>query len=282
MAATLARGETVLENAAREPEIVDLADCLVAMAHASAAPAPLSSPSTASTALAAPCIRSFLTHRDRHLCHGGRHGRRRRDLEGARAELLETALDVIRRTGTEIQPVNSGIRVSRNGSGIAPVDITNRAVPRLPTDLQAQFMGLMTMAKGNEDHRDDLREPLHACARTGPARAPYQPVRPDGDRRGRVEVKGAPVMATDLRASVSLVIAGLCRRRRDHGQPRLPSRPRLRALEEKLSGCGAVIERITLNFLLPVHGEKVPEGRMRAAYPLPGRLGADVASISRV
>ena len=69
-------------------------------------------------------------------------------LEGARPELLQSALDVIKQTGAEITATNDGIRVRRNGSGIAPVDVTTAPFPGFPTDLQAQFMALMTRAKG--------------------------------------------------------------------------------------------------------------------------------------
>ena len=135
MAATLAKGETVLENAAREPEIVDLADCLIAMGaqdHRRRHARP--SPSTASTRCRGAAHRGHSRpHRDRHLCHGGRHGRRRRHARGRRADLLR---DGARRdppqTGAEVTPTNSGIRVSRNGAGIAPVDVDDRAVPGLP------------------------------------------------------------------------------------------------------------------------------------------------------
>ena len=89
-------------------------------------------------------------------------------------------------TGAEIQTVNSGIRVSRNGSGIAPVDVTTEPFPGFPTDLQAQFMGLMTMAKGKSKITETIFENrfmhVQELARLG---AHITPVRPDGDRRGR-------------------------------------------------------------------------------------------------
>src|SRR5690606_13193519 len=69
-------------------------------------------------------------------------------LEGARADLLENALQVLARTGTEITTTNSGIRVHRNGAGVEAVDVTTEPFPGFPTDLQAQFMALMTKAKG--------------------------------------------------------------------------------------------------------------------------------------
>jgi hypothetical protein len=149
MAATLAKGETVLENAAREPEVVNLAECLVAMG------ARIEGAGTSTITIAGVDTLSGACHKvipDRIetgtyamavAMTGG-------DvlLEGARADLLQGALDVIAQTGTEIIPVETGIRVRRNGAGIAPVDVVTEPFPGFPTDLQAQFMGLMTMANG--------------------------------------------------------------------------------------------------------------------------------------
>jgi UDP-N-acetylglucosamine 1-carboxyvinyltransferase len=167
-------------------------------------------------------------------------------LEGGRAELLETALDVIRRTGTEIQPVNSGIRVSRNGSGIAPVDITTEPFPGFPTDLQAQFMGLMTMAKGKSKITETIFENrfmhVQELARLG---AHISLSGQTAIVEGVSRLKGAPVMATDLRASVSLVIAGLAAEGETTVNRVYHLDRGFERLEEKLSGCGAVIERIT-------------------------------------
>src|SRR5262249_54550364 len=69
-------------------------------------------------------------------------------LEGARPELLQTALDTLKQTGTDVAASNAGIRVSRNGGGLRPVDVTTAPFPGFPTDLQAQLMGLMTRARG--------------------------------------------------------------------------------------------------------------------------------------
>jgi UDP-N-acetylglucosamine 1-carboxyvinyltransferase len=167
-------------------------------------------------------------------------------LEGGRIELLETALDVIRRTGAEIQEVNSGIRVCRNGSGIEPVDITTEPFPGFPTDLQAQFMGLMTMAKGKSRITETIFENrfmhVQELARLG---AHISLSGQTATVEGVSRLKGAPVMATDLRASVSLVIAGLAA----DGETTVNRVYHLdrgfERLEEKLSGCGAEIERIT-------------------------------------
>jgi len=167
-------------------------------------------------------------------------------LEGGRAELLDTALDVISRTGAEVQRLNSGIRVMRNGAGIAPVDVTTEPFPGFPTDLQAQFMGLMTMAKGRSKITETIFENrfmhVQELARLGAhINLSGQTAIVDGVPR----LKGAPVMATDLRASVSLVIAGLAAEGETTVNRVYHLDRGFERLEEKLSGCGAVIERIS-------------------------------------
>ena len=189
MAATLASGETVLENAAREPEIVDLADCLDRHGRAgSAAPAPRPSPSTASTSSrGARASGDPRPHRDRHLCHGGRHGRRRRH---ARRRARRPAGDGARRDpprpAPRSQPTNSGIRVSAQRQRHRAGRHHDRALPRLPDRPAGAVHGPDDHGQGQvADHRDDLREPLHARAGAGPPRRPHHARRPDGDRRGR-------------------------------------------------------------------------------------------------
>jgi UDP-N-acetylglucosamine 1-carboxyvinyltransferase len=247
MAAALARGETVLENAAREPEVVNLADCLNAMG------AKISGAGTETITIEGvdelhgasvrviPDRIETGTYAMAVAMTGG-------DvlLEGARADLLESALETISRTGAEITVTNEGIRVYRNGAGIEPVDITTEPFPGFPTDLQAQFMGLMTMAKGRSHITETIFENrfmhVQELARLG-AHITLSGQTAIVD--GVAKLKGAPVMATDLRASVSLVIAGLAAEGEtivnrvyhlDRGFERL---------EEKLSGCGATIERIS-------------------------------------
>ncbi len=151
-------------------------------------------------------------------------------LRGARPELLQSALDVLTEAGAVITPNNEGIRVARNGAGINPVTVSTAPFPGFPTDLQAQLMALMTRAKGSSHITETIFENrfmhVQELARFG-AR-----IHLDGETatiEGIGTLRGAPVMATDLRASVSLVIAGLAAEGRDHGQPRLPSRPRFRA-----------------------------------------------------
>ena len=151
-------------------------------------------------------------------------------LQNARPELLQAALDVIARTGVTVTPTNQGIRIARNGGSLQPVEVTTAPFPDFPTDLQAQLMALMTRARGTSHIVETIFENrfmhVQELARLG-AR-----IHLDGERatiEGVEPLKGAPVMATDLRASVSLVIAGARRRRRDHRQPRLSPRPRFRA-----------------------------------------------------
>ncbi len=247
MAATLAKGQTILENAAQEPEVVNLAECLNAMG------AKVSGAGTATIVIEGvarlhgarveviPDRIETGTYAMAVAMTGGDVV-----LEGARADLLQNALDTLSQTGAEITQTNSGLRIVRNGSGIGPVDITTEPFPGFPTDLQAQFMGLMTKADGRSKITETIFENrfmhVQELARLG-ARISLsgQSAIIDGVNR----LRGAPVMATDLRASVSLVIAGLAAEGEtivnrvyhlDRGFERL---------ETKLSECGAAIERLS-------------------------------------
>jgi UDP-N-acetylglucosamine 1-carboxyvinyltransferase len=159
---------------------------------------------------------------------------------------LQNALNVLVQTGAEITETNHGIRVKRNGHGISPVDITTEPFPGFPTDLQAQFMGLMTMSKGKSRITETIFENrfmhVQELARLG---AHISLSGQTAVVEGVAKLKGAPVMATDLRASVSLVIAGLAAEG-DTVVNRIYHLDRgFERLEEKLSGCGALIERIS-------------------------------------
>ena len=247
MAASLAKGETVLENAAREPEIVNLADCLNAMGakiHGAGTETitidGVESLSGARHAVIPDRIETG-TYAMAVAMTGGDV-----TLENARPDLLQGALDVIAQTGAEIIPVNSGIRVKRNGAGIAPVDITTEPFPGFPTDLQAQFMGLMTMAEGKSRITETIFENrfmhVQELARLG---AHITLAGQTAIVEGVSKLKGAPVMATDLRASVSLVIAGLAAEGETTVNRVYHLDRGFERLEEKLSGCGATIERIS-------------------------------------
>ncbi|MGH6762953.1 MAG: UDP-N-acetylglucosamine 1-carboxyvinyltransferase [Phyllobacterium sp.] len=247
MAATLAKGETIIENAACEPEVVNLADCLNAMgARIQGAGTPtitiegVTSLSGARVRVIPDRIETG-TYAMAVAMTGG-------DvlLEGAEAGLLTSALETLRQAGVEISETNSGLRVVRNGHGIMPVDVTTQPFPGFPTDLQAQFMGLMTTAKGTSHITETIFENrfmhVQELARLG---AKISLSGQTATVEGVERLKGAPVMATDLRASVSLVIAGLVAEGEtvvnrvyhlDRGFERL---------EEKLSRCGASIARIS-------------------------------------
>jgi UDP-N-acetylglucosamine 1-carboxyvinyltransferase len=166
-------------------------------------------------------------------------------LVNTRADLLSSALDTLSATGAEVTALPDGIRVRRNGGGINPADVTTDPFPGFPTDLQAQFMALMTLAKGQSRIRETIFENrfmhVQELARLG-AR-----IRLDGDLavvEGVERLKGAPVMATDLRASVSLVIGALAA----EGETQINRVYHLdrgfEALEAKLGRCGAQIERV--------------------------------------
>ena len=167
-------------------------------------------------------------------------------LQNARPELLQAALDVLAQAGATITPTNEGIRVARNGAGLAPVEVTTAPFPGFPTDLQAQLMALMTRAERHlAHHRDHFREPLHARAGAGAARRAYPARRRDRHHRGRRAPQGAPVMATDLRASVSLVIAGLAAEGETMVNRVYHLDRGFERVEDKLARCGAQIERIS-------------------------------------
>jgi UDP-N-acetylglucosamine 1-carboxyvinyltransferase len=246
MAATLARGMTVIENAAMEPEIDNVAECLIAMG------AKIEGLGTRTLAIEGverlggatleviPDRIETGTFAMATAMTGGEVL-----LKGARPQHLQSALDLLAQAGTTVSSESGGIRVRRNGNGLTAVDAEIDPFPGFPTDLQAQFMALMTMANGTSRIRETIFENryMHVAelARFG------ADIKVDGQVAtvtGVPALKGAQVMATDLRASVSLVIAGLAARGEtivnriyhlDRGFERL---------EDKLSGCGAEIERV--------------------------------------
>ncbi|MBG0802149.1 UDP-N-acetylglucosamine 1-carboxyvinyltransferase [Methylocystis sp. H4A] len=247
MAASLARGTTVLRNAAREPEVVDLADCLIKMGARikGAGQSTIEIEGVGSLFGARHAVMPDRIEAGTYAMAVAMTGG---DvlLAGARADLLQAGLDSLVQAGASITETNEGLRVTRNGAGISPVDVTTAPFPAFPTDLQAQFMALMTRAKGVSRITETIFENrfmhVQELARLG-AR-----IKLEGDTAivtGADHLDGAPVMATDLRASVSLVIAALAARGEttinrvyhlDRGFERL---------EKKLRGCGAEIERIT-------------------------------------
>lgn len=247
MAAVLAKGETILENAAMEPEVGDLATCLNAMG------ARISGIGTHTLKIEGVkelhgATHSVLPDRIETGTYAMAVAATGGDVElvGTRADLLQSAIDVMGEAGLEITPTNNGIRVARNGTGIKPVNVETQPFPGFPTDLQAQFMALMCRADGVSTIRETIFENrfmhVQELVRLG------ADISLDGDTatiRGVGILTGAPVMATDLRASVSLVIAGLMAEGEtivnrvyhlDRGFERI---------EEKLGRCGAVIERLS-------------------------------------
>jgi UDP-N-acetylglucosamine 1-carboxyvinyltransferase len=247
MAAALAKGHTLITNAACEPEVADVAACLVKMG---ARIKGIGQPTLEIEGVGSLHGTSHSVVPDR--IEAGTYAMAVAMaggdvlLERALPDHLESALDAISQAGAAITVTNQGIRVRRNGAGISPVDISTAPYPGFPTDLQAQFMALMTKAKGKSRITETIFENrfmhVQELARFGAQ------IRLDGDIahvKGVSELQGAPVMATDLRASVSLVIAALAARGEtvvnrvyhlDRGFERL---------EQKLSGCGAVVERIS-------------------------------------
>ena len=247
MAAALARGTTVIENAAREPEVADVADCLNKMG------AKVSGAGTARIVVEGVAKLSGTRHTvlpDRIetgtyamavAMTGG-------DvlLQNTRPDLLQAALDVLVEAGVTVTPTNEGIRIARNGAGLNPVEVTTQPFPGFPTDLQAQLMALMTRAKGTSRITETIFENrfmhVQELARLG-ARISL-----DGDTatiEGVNRLKGAPVMATDLRASVSLVIAGLAAEGETMVNRVYHLDRGFEKLEEKLGACGAAIQRIS-------------------------------------
>ncbi|MEQ1578714.1 MAG: UDP-N-acetylglucosamine 1-carboxyvinyltransferase [Hyphomicrobium sp.] len=247
LAAALAKGETVIENAAREPEVGDVAACLVKMG-----------------VLIDGIGTSTLRIQGRDRLEGAVHtvlpdrietgtfamvvAATGGDvvLEGTSKTLLETALAELEKTGTTVTEVPNGIRITRNGGAIQPVTVETQPFPGFPTDLQAQLMALMTRASGTSVIRETIFENrfmhVQELARLG---ADIQLHGDTATIRGVKTLRGAPVMATDLRASVSLVIAGMMA----EGETTINRVYHLdrgfERLEEKLTRCGALIERVS-------------------------------------
>ncbi|MBY5973052.1 UDP-N-acetylglucosamine 1-carboxyvinyltransferase [Pseudooceanicola marinus] len=247
MAATLAKGTTVLSNAAREPEIVDLVKCLRAMGAQiegegtdrieiqgvdrlhGATHQVVADRIELGTYMLAPAIAGGEVE-----CLGGSL-----DLLGAFVEKLDEA-------GVDVEATENGVKVRRRGDRIQAVDVKTEVFPGFPTDLQAQMMALLCTAEGTSVLEETIFENrfMHApeLGRMGANIEVHGGV---ATVHGVERLKGAPVMATDLRASVSLILAGLAAEGEtvlnrvyhlDRGYERL---------EEKLQACGAKVERVS-------------------------------------
>ena len=246
MAASLAEGDTIISNAACEPEVRDLAECLVKMGA---------------------CISGIVTQR---LEISGVTGLRGTDytvvsdriesgtyaivagitggtldLLGARLEFMQSVAESLSQVGVELTSIADGVRARRVAGEISPITIETKPYPGFPTDMQAQLMALMTLASGVSKIREKIFENrfMHAneLARMGAN------ISIKGNTATVVGVKslnGAQVMATDLRASVSLLLAGLAA----EGETIINRVYHLdrgyEAIVEKLSACGAIVERL--------------------------------------
>ena len=246
MAAVLARGESLIENAAREPEIADLGRCLAAMG-------------ARIEGIGTETLRVQGVDR----LHGARHSVVADRIEagsyaiaaaitggdveliGARLDLMGAVAEILGETGLAIDETPRGIRVRRAGGRVLGVDVMTEPFPGFPTDLQAQIMALMTTCEGASMVTESIFENrfMHVpeLVRMG---ASINLHGASAMVRGVKTLKGAPVMATDLRASVSLVLAGLAA----EGETVISRVYHLDrgydGLEAKLSACGADIERL--------------------------------------
>ncbi|MEL7396211.1 MAG: UDP-N-acetylglucosamine 1-carboxyvinyltransferase [Pseudomonadota bacterium] len=246
MAATLAKGTTVLQNAAREPEIVDLAQCLRRMG------AEIEGEGT-----------STITIQGVDRLHGATHAVVPDRIElgtymlapaicggavtclGGRMDLVRAFVDKLEEAGINVEETSAGLRVSRGNERVKALDVTTEPFPGFPTDLQAQIMALMCTADGVSVLEEKIFENrfMHApeLMRMG---AQIDVQGGTATVTGVEGLKGAPVMATDLRASVSLILAALAAEGEtlvnrvyhlDRGYERV---------EEKLGNVGAQIERV--------------------------------------
>jgi UDP-N-acetylglucosamine 1-carboxyvinyltransferase len=245
MAASLAKGESTLVNAAREPEVADLAKCLVAMGakiegigsdtltiqgvdalHGAEHRVVADRIETGTFAMAAAATGGEL------------------ELVGAEMEIIDSVAEALDKAGVDVGETKDGLKISRR-NGLVGVDVMTEPYPGFPTDMQAQMMALMSVAEGASMITETIFENrfMHVpeLARMGANINVHQS---SAMVRGVAKLTGAPVMATDLRASVSLVIAGLAAEGEtvinrvyhiDRGYERI---------EEKLKACGADIERI--------------------------------------
>ena len=244
MAAVLAKGETVIENAAREPEITDLAKCLIAMG------ADIEGLRTDTLTIrgkdrlhgATYAVMADRIEAGSYACAAGITGGSL-ELVGARKDTMPSILSGLSDSGLIVEDTADGVRVSADG-GLKPLSISMAPYPAFPTDMQAQFMAMLTLADGTSLLTETIFENRYMHV-------------PELNRMGaEIEVRGrsavvrgvdglvgAEVMATDLRASMSLVLAGLAAKGEtqvhrvyhlDRGYERL---------EEKLQAVGADVER---------------------------------------
>jgi UDP-N-acetylglucosamine 1-carboxyvinyltransferase len=246
MAAALAKGETVIENAAREPEVTDLAKCLVAMGAKIEGIGSdrlvvkgVGRLEAATHKIVADRIEAGTYAMAAAISHGDL------TLEGADAEHLESLWEVLRKTGAEVEESEAGVRIVGNGE-IAGADVITSPFPGFPTDLQAQYMALMSVSEGAAMITETIFENryMHApeLSRMG---ANITIHGSSALVRGVDKLFGAEVMATDLRASSSLVLAALAAEGETFINRVYHLDRGYENLEKKLAACGAEIERVS-------------------------------------
>ncbi|MCP5365277.1 MAG: UDP-N-acetylglucosamine 1-carboxyvinyltransferase, partial [Hyphomicrobiales bacterium] len=246
MAAALADGESILRNAAREPEVTDLAQCLCAMG------ALIDGIGTDTLRIQGrERLKSASYHVIADRIETGTYAIAAAitggsvELTGTQMALVKPIEDILARAGVRISATENGLRVGRINGAVAGVDIMTEPFPGFPTDMQAQAMTLMTVAEGASMITETVFENrfMHVpeLCRMG---ANINVHGASAIIRGVPHLSGAPVMATDLRASVSLVLAGLAA----HGDTIINRIYHLdrgyEKLEHKLAACGADIERL--------------------------------------
>ena len=245
MAAVLAHGTTVMKNAACEPEIVDLAECLNAMGAkvSGAGTNTLVIEGVTSLKGADWSVICDRIEAGTYAVAGAMAGGEVR-LTKVRPELISILLDKLVEAGCEVERGDTTVTIRRSGK-IRPVDITTDVYPGFATDLQAQFMALMALAEGESVVRETIFENrfMHV-PELGRLGADIRVTGNEARVHGVSELRGAQVMATDLRASASLVIAGLAARGETIVNRVYHLDRGFENLEGKLSACGAVIKRI--------------------------------------
>jgi UDP-N-acetylglucosamine 1-carboxyvinyltransferase len=246
MAATLASGETVIANAAREPEIIDLAHCLVAMGAdiAGIGSDRLTIQGKSSLHGATHAIIADRIETGTYACAAAITGGQVH-LRGGRLDHLGAVAHSMREAGVEMIEQDGGLTVRRL-NGLHGTDAMTEPYPGFPTDMQAQFMALMSLAEGASMLTETIFENrfMHVpeLSRMG-ARINVHGT--SAIVRGVTGLSGAPVMATDLRASVSLVLAGLAAKGETIVNRVYHLDRGYEAVERKLAACGADIERIS-------------------------------------
>lgn len=245
LAAVLAHGDTVLKNVAREPEIADLADCLNAMGARveGAGTSEIRIQGVASLGGAKhPVVGDRIEAGTYAMAAAATGG----DvlLQGARFDHLQALIKVLRGAGVDVEAEARGLRIKRNCGQLQAADFETEPFPGFPTDLQAQAMALLCLAEGQSRIRETIFENrfMHApeLARLG---AQIAVQGNEAVVTGVERLIGAPVMATDLRASVSLVIAGLAAEGETVVNRVYHLDRGFEKLEAKLAACGAQIER---------------------------------------